>query len=236
MLRLTKQNKRATTRLVLSVLLCTTLAAFAGTWSEDVVSWISLGKNSSKQLGPQASIKDIDRMLNDYRTGDDLTAEDTLYNRKLKRRILYGTFDIRELCRVAMGKNWEQRSVAEQDRLVALMTSLLEERAILSKEQGSGGSKNTQAYKVRYGAEQYLDKNRQVAQVVTTVSVPSHSVTIALAYRLRLVRGIWKVFDVIVDDSSLVDNYAYQFNSIIEKNGFDELIRRMEQKLVELRG
>lgn len=209
--------------------------AHAGTWTTDIQPWIQLGVAPAKAIGPQDSIKEIDRLLGDYRTAATLSAADVQFNRRLKRRILYGTFDIRELCRVAMGKNWEQRSVAEQDRLVALMTSLLEERAILSKEQGKSGTKSGQVYKVRYGAEQFLDKNKQIAQVVTTVDVPSRDVTVALAYRLRLVRSTWKVFDVIVDDSSLVDNYAYQFNSIIEKSGFSELIRRMEQKLTELR-
>jgi ABC-type transporter MlaC component len=40
---------------------------------------------------------------------------------------------------------------------------------------------------------------------------------------------------VIVDDASLVDNYRYQFDSIITKNGYPELVNRMQKKLAELR-
>lgn len=210
-------------------------AGMGGTWVQNVQPWVQLMHAPAKAMGPLDSIKEIDRLLADFRTTAPLSDADQQFNRRLKRRVLYGTFDIRELCRVAMGRNWEQRSVAEQDRLVNLMTTLLEEKAILSKEQGGVGSKGAQVYKVRYGAEQFLDKNRQVSQVTTTVDVPAHHISVHLSYRLRLVRTVWKVYDVIVDDSSLVDNYAYQFNSIIEKSGFPELIRRMEQKLIELR-
>ena len=41
----------------------------------------------------------------------------------------------------------------------------------------------------------------------------------------------WKIFDVIVDGASLLNNYKYQFDSIIRKNGYEDLIRRMEAKL-----
>jgi hypothetical protein len=34
----------------------------------------------------------------------------------------------------------------------------------------------------------------------------------------------------------LVENYRFQFDSIIAKNGYPELVRRMQNKLKELRG
>jgi phospholipid transport system substrate-binding protein len=42
------------------------------------------------------------------------------------------------------------------------------------------------------------------------------------------------VYDVIVDDASLVDNYRYQFDTIITKSGYPELVQRMKKKLTEL--
>ena len=44
----------------------------------------------------------------------------------------------------------------------------------------------------------------------------------------------WRIYDVIVDDASLLDNYRYQFDAIIRKGGYADLIRRMESKLKSL--
>jgi len=41
----------------------------------------------------------------------------------------------------------------------------------------------------------------------------------------------WKIFDVIVDDASLLSNYKFQFDRIISKNGYEDLIERMQSKL-----
>ncbi len=49
-----------------------------------------------------------------------------------------------------------------------------------------------------------------------------------------MVKG-WKIYDVIVDDASLLDNYRYQFDSIIRKGGYADLIRRMESKLKSIK-
>src|SRR3989338_3821728 len=55
-----------------------------------------------KILGPMESIKDLDRKVESYKTGANLTPEDVEANRKLKQEIIRGTFDIKELCRLAM--------------------------------------------------------------------------------------------------------------------------------------
>ena len=42
------------------------------------------------------------------------------------------------------------------------------------------------------------------------------------------------IFDIIVDGASLLDNYRYQFDRIIGKEGYPNLVRRMETKLKDL--
>ncbi|GEM_PF-3617136 len=184
---------------------------------------------------PTEAIKELDRQLDDYRTGDHLSADDVEHNRLLKRKILGGTFDIRELCRISLGSHWPERTALEQDHLVSLMTSLLEEKAVTSKEQGQQRSKSKEVYSVRYMGDTALGTDKQRAQVKTTVHVPSRNITIELFYKVRRApSGGWKIYDVIVDGSSLVENYAYQFDTIITKDGYPELVHRMEKKLDEM--
>lgn len=211
--------------------------AAEGVWQRVVTPWFDFRPQVVQRDGaatPTESIKELDRMLGDYRTGADLSAADRTHNRQLKKRILTGTFDIRELCRIALGEHWTTRSKEDHDFVVDLMTSLMEEKAVTSKEQTAEKAKSAEVYRVRYVGEQYLDPQRARALVHTTVTIPSKNITIEIDYKLQHTSGSWKIFDVIVDESSLVENYAYQFDSIITEHGYDELIRRMERKLAEM--
>ncbi len=183
---------------------------------------------------PTRAIQDLDDMLDSYIT-DPKTPEDKKYNAQLKASVIHGTFDIRELCKNALDKNWDARTPEEQDYFVKLMTRLLEKKAVFSKEQGQkkGGesSGKSSVYKVTYEGEQFLDAEKTKSEVKTSVLIPSQNMRIELNYKLKKGEKAWEAYDVIVDGASLLDNYKYQFDKIISKDGYPELVRRMESKL-----
>ncbi len=186
---------------------------------------------------PMRAIQELDEMLDDFKVregGKPLSEKDEEHNRTLKRKIIHGTFDIRELAQRSLGKHWPQRSGAEQDQFVQILTDLLEEKALFSKEQSAAKSKSGGKYYVVYRGQQY-DKSKKRAYVRTKVVVPAENVDIELNYKLVKKGDEWKIYDVIVDEASLVKNYQYQFNSIITKHGYPDLVRRMEKKLGEIR-
>jgi phospholipid transport system substrate-binding protein len=49
------------------------------------------------------------------------------------------------------------------------------------------------------------------------------------------VQGEWKIYDVVLDDISLVVNYRSQFGRILTKGGFDELLRQLRDKESKVR-
>src|SRR3989344_5065891 len=51
---------------------------------------------------PTRAIQDLEELLGSYRTGAHLTPEDERYNLNLKKQILRGTFDLRELSKLAL--------------------------------------------------------------------------------------------------------------------------------------
>lgn len=51
--------------------------------------------------------------------------------------------------------------------------------------------------------------------------------------RLHRVENMW-IYDVVVEDISLVNNYRSQFNRIISNSSYDELLRRMKEKQLEI--
>lgn len=187
---------------------------------------------------PTRAIQDLDDMLDDFIVkpkGQSLSAAEEQQNRQLKQKILNGTFDIKELARLSLAKHWDEISVPERDQFVTLLNDLLEEKALFSKEQSAARSKNGGKYYVVYKGQKAEDAAKTRAFVATKVLVPSENVDINLNYRLKKSGSIWKIYDIIVDEASLVDNYKYQFDSIIKKHGFPDLIRRMSEKLAELK-
>jgi len=191
--------------------------------------------SGAPKKSPTAAIKDLDGMLDDFKTGKNLSATDEEHNRKLKMKIIHGTFDVRELSRLSLAKHWKGLSPEQRNKFVDLMVSLLEEKALFSKEQSAAKSKQGGKYKVLYRGHKYLNKGKSKSFVRTKVLVPSENVDINLNYKLKSENGEWKIYDVIVDEASLVSNYKYQFNSIITKHSYDELVRRMSNKLDEIK-
>jgi phospholipid transport system substrate-binding protein len=187
---------------------------------------------------PTRAIQDLDDTLDDFKVapkGGKLSASDEEHNRKIKKKIIHGTFDIRELSQLSLGRHWSKRTPAEQDEFVNLLTSLLEEKALFSKEQSAAKSKSGGKYFVKYGGHKFTKKDKSKAYVRTKVVVPSENIAITLNYRLKKQNGQWKIYDIIVDEASLVDNYKYQFDKIIRKDGYSELTSRMNRKLAEIR-
>jgi len=187
---------------------------------------------------PTRAIQALDDMLGDFITkpkGQKLSPSEEEHNRALKKKILHGTFDIRELARLSLGNHWERRTEAERDQFVNLLTDLLEEKALFSKEQSAAKSKEGGKYFVVYRGEKFDGPAKDRAFVRTKVVVPSEKVDISLNYKLKKASSEWKIYDVIVDEASLVDNYRYQFDSIIKKHGYADLVRRMQNKLDEIR-
>jgi len=181
--------------------------------------------------GPTTAIMTLEKQLDSYKVGETLTPKEETHNRTLKEEIIRGTFDIGELSKEAMGKHWAELSEAQQTEFVELMTQLLLNKAIFSKEQSQTRNK---PYTVQYIKETFLDDSKMLARVYTIVTVPQEKVSLNLSYKLTYTGTLWKIYDVIVDDASLVKNYEYQFHAIITKFGYPELLRRMQVKLAEI--
>lgn len=72
--------------------------------------------------------------------------------------------------------------------------------------------------------------------VVTNISLSRDGKpeVVEVVYVMHAVGETFKVQDIITDGVSLAKNYKFEFNKIIREQGIDELIARLESKLVEL--
>lgn len=188
---------------------------------------------SRKNFSPMDSIKDLDKQIESYHLGQNLTSTQNDENLALKKRIIQGTFDIAELSRLSLGAHWGEIKPEQQKYFVDLMTRLLEKKAIFSKEQLHGDNKY---YNIVYLKETFEAADQNKSVVTTRMMVPKRKMDLDLTYKLLKKSDDWKIYDVIVDDASLLSNYKFQFDRIIQKGGFSDLISRMETKLNKIGG
>jgi phospholipid transport system substrate-binding protein len=150
----------------------------------------------------------------------ELKGEGKAKERRQKlREIIYPRFDFTEMAKRALGSHWQRRNPEEQKEFVKLFTALLEEAYLDTIESYKGE-------KIQYLNER-LDQN--FAQVDTKIFDP-HGQEYSVNYRLHNPGGDWKVYDVIIENISLVNNYRSQFNRILGRSSYEELIAAMKEK------
>jgi phospholipid transport system substrate-binding protein len=54
-----------------------------------------------------------------------------------------------------------------------------------------------------------------------------------MTYKLLPVNSDWKVYDIVVENISIVNNYRSQFNRVLSNASMDELSKRMKDKRFE---
>ena len=128
-------------------------------------------------------------------------------------------FDYEEMARRSLGPHWRRRTAQEQQEFVTLFRDYLE-KVYSDKVDMYAGEK------VIYGRETVED---DYAQVDTTF-VNTKGEEFSVVYRLRRTSGKWKVYDAVVENISVVNNYRSQFDRVISKFSFDELKRLLKEK------
>ncbi len=136
----------------------------------------------------------------------------------LIREALAARFDFKEMAKRSLGNHW-QNVVAKQQEFVSVFTNFVE-RVYVGRIDSL---KDTKITFVRERIE------GDVAQVDTKI-VPAKGDDFPMNYRLHLVGGQWKIYDMIVENISLVENYRSQFDRILASATFDELLKKLQEK------
>jgi phospholipid transport system substrate-binding protein len=128
-------------------------------------------------------------------------------------------FDFQKLTAFAVGKNWRSATPEQKTKLTTEFKSLLI---------------NT------YGNAMIKFKNAKVnvntandngdSSVVKTTVIYGENQKASIDYQLNKSENSWRVFDVSVENISLVMNYRTSFNEIVSKNGIDGLIAELHKK------
>lgn len=131
-------------------------------------------------------------------------------------------FDFKRMTQLAVGRSWSQASPTQQQALERAFRTLLVRTYSTALSQSSGQTKvDVKAPNLNPGDSE--------ATVRTVVNEPGRK-PFVIDYRMSLAAGGWKVYDVVVENLSLVTNYRSTFQSEVSRSGIDGLIKAIEAK------
>ncbi len=136
------------------------------------------------------------------------------------KEIVDPIFDYEEMARRALGPHWRRRTPAEQEEFVKLFRDFIE-KIYTDKIDLYEGEK------IVFGRETV---DQDFAQVESAV-ISGKGEQFAVVYRLRRADGKWKVYDAVVENISVVNNYRSQFDRVINSSSYEELVKRLKEKI-----
>lgn len=170
---------------------------------------------------PMNTVKaNVDKVLEVLRD-PKLKAESAKETKKEKLRSIYdGMFDQVELSRRTLAQNWNNLNPAQRKEFVQLFRQVLE-KAYIDKILAYVNEK------VLFGREVQLSETK--VEIQTTIITSSKNIPVY--YRVILKDGEWKVYDVVIENVSLISNYRTQFNDILAKNTPEQMLEILRKKV-----
>jgi phospholipid transport system substrate-binding protein len=135
------------------------------------------------------------------------------------KEIINPIFDYDEMARRALGAHWRRRTPAEQEEYLTLFRLFIEkvyadkvdlyegERIVVGRETIDGDYAEVEAKVINARGEES-----------------------PVIFRLRRADAKWRVYDAMVENISVVQNYRSQFDRVISKSSYDELRKLLKDK------
>lgn len=150
-----------------------------------------------------------------------LKAESAKKTKKDKiRDISRKMFDFSELSKRTLANNWKKLSPEQQKEFISLYASLLED---------------AYANKILSFSDEKITFTKEVPLSGKTFEVQStvlrKSVEIPIFYRVLQQDGEWRVYDVVIEGISLINNYRTQFKEILSNKPAESLLETLRKKV-----
>jgi len=185
-----------------------------------VPSWADVAEKS-----PEAAVKILLNEIKQIVEGKDLSDVKKAANKK-HSDIAASILKLPEISQKALGKYWKKHSSEQQDQFQKLLGDLFVHVAFPSS------AKFFANLDLVYGKS----KSKKDMTVVPITVIHEKEGEVDIDFKMKQSAKNWLVVDVILDGVSMRNNLRSQFYKILKTNDFNELIRRMENKLKETQG
>ena len=135
------------------------------------------------------------------------------------REIVRPLFNFKEMARRSLGRHWRDMSPKDRSEFIAVFTDLLEITYADKIDLYKGGE-------VSFVREVVDEDYARVDSKIKDNKGTDYSVS----YKLLREDGDWRIYDVVVENVSLINNYRAQFGRIIRKSSTKDLVERIRQK------
>ena len=127
-------------------------------------------------------------------------------------------FDFRRMAKLSLGrKYWPDLSREDKEKFTNLFLKRLRQSYL---------------NKLTVYTDEKIIYDSPVA-VKKKVHVPTHLISkskkISMLYKLYPSNNTWKIYDVEIQGVSIIRSYRAQFNEILQKGSFDDLLRKMQK-------
>ena len=186
----------------------------------------SLATTSSNRIESSATdavkstINDLIRVLDDETLKQPERVEERRHQIEdiIKHRV-----DYKEMARRALGTPWSTLSHRDQHEFVSLFVQLL---------------RDTFAGRITEHSDEqvvFLGELREDAFAEVKAQMKGRKIDTPVNFRLIHRAHEWRVYDVVIDEASIVSNYRSQFTIIIRDVSYVGLIKKMKQKAIAVK-
>jgi phospholipid transport system substrate-binding protein len=137
---------------------------------------------------------------------------------ELVSKIIKDNFDFRSMSQSLLETRWDEASAEEKRQCAEYFAQYLETVYRIRIESYTNQS-------VRYAKESINGKNAVVNTFIVT-----DSTEIPISYKMRLNDGMWTVYDMLIDEVSLMDSHRSVLSSIIQSEGIEGLLRELQRR------
>lgn len=131
-------------------------------------------------------------------------------------------FDFDTMTRLAVGRHWREASPAQR----ATLTTLFKQLLVRTYTRAYARTREVKARVLPLRAERTATE----VTVKTVLLLPADAPAVTVDYDMRVTGAGWKVYNVTVENVSLVTTYRAEFAEQIRAGGIDGLITRLEEK------
>ena len=139
--------------------------------------------------------------------------------REAVKHLAEDIFEVSETAKRALGQHWLKRTPAEREEFVKLFANLLEQTYIARIDEFGGE-------KLRYVSEQ-IDGDRAIVRARITTK---NGTEVPVESRLLQKETRWLIYDILVENLSLISNYRSQFDRVIRTTSYEELVKRLKTR------
>lgn len=188
-----------------------------------LLAWLLMPLTGQGSIAdPEALVRDTtDRVLNILRTDAERIRKDPSYLYSVVEDIVLPHFDFEEMTRLAVGKHWREVSASQRGPLVEQFKTLLVRTYSKALQQYS--NQEVEFLPMRG------DPADNDVTVRTEIEQPG-GFPIPVYYSLHRTDDTWKVYDVSIDNVSLVTNYRSSFSQKIRQDGIDGLLEQLRSR------